>query len=157
MLSVIYAECHLCWVSSMLSVIYAKCHLCWVSSMQSVIYAKCHLCWVSPMLSVIYAEYHLCWVSSMLSVVMLNVVAPEKPNANMPGASVREKKFLITFPARWTRNCLSWTTTTWSPTSPSTTTTLQRCCRKFWKSRSRKRLEKIMARLETRSLSTSCK
>ncbi len=69
MLSVIYAECHLCWASSMLSIIYAECHLCWVSSMLSIIYAECHLCWVSFMLSVIYAECHLCWVSSMLSVI----------------------------------------------------------------------------------------
>ncbi len=55
MLSVIYAECHLCWVSFMLSVIYAECHLCCVSFMLSVIYAECYLCWVSFMLC------HLCW------------------------------------------------------------------------------------------------
>jgi hypothetical protein len=36
MLSVTYAECHLCWVSLMLSVTYADCHLCWVSLMQRV-------------------------------------------------------------------------------------------------------------------------
>ncbi len=69
MLSVIYAECHLCWVSFMLSVIYAESHLCWVSFMLSLIYAECHLCWVSFMLSVIYAECHLCQVSFMLSVI----------------------------------------------------------------------------------------
>jgi hypothetical protein len=39
MLSVIYG------VSFMLSVIYAERHLCWVSFMLSVIYAECHLCW----------------------------------------------------------------------------------------------------------------
>jgi len=50
MLSVIYAECHLCWVLSMLGVIYAECHLSWVSFMLSVIYAECRLCWVSFML-----------------------------------------------------------------------------------------------------------
>jgi len=38
MLSDIYAECHLCWVSFMLSVIYAECHSCWESFMLSVIY-----------------------------------------------------------------------------------------------------------------------
>ncbi len=50
---VIYAECHLCWVSLILSVIYAECRLYWVSYMLSVI------------LSVIYAVWHishLCWV-----------------------------------------------------------------------------------------------
>jgi hypothetical protein len=52
MLTVIYAECHLCWVSFMLSVIYAECHLCWVSFMLGVIYAECRLCWVP-----------LCWMS----------------------------------------------------------------------------------------------
>ncbi len=62
MLSVIYAECHLYWVSFMLSINYAECHLCWVSFMLSAIYAECHLCWVSFMLSVIYAESHLCTV-----------------------------------------------------------------------------------------------
>ncbi len=69
MLSVIFAECHLCWVSFMLSVIYAGCHLCWVSFMLSFLYAECHLCWVSFMLSVIYAECHLCWVSFVLNVI----------------------------------------------------------------------------------------
>jgi hypothetical protein len=36
MLSVIYAECHLCWVSFMLSVIYAECHYA------ECRYAECH-------------------------------------------------------------------------------------------------------------------
>jgi len=82
MLSVIYAECHLCWVSCwvsfMLSVIYAEWHLC------CVIYAECHLCWVSFMLSVIivyclrwvpcllkvfYSECHLCWMLPMLKAI----------------------------------------------------------------------------------------
>jgi hypothetical protein len=47
MLSVIYAECHLRYVSSMLSVIYAVCHnkVHYAGvSVQSVIYAECHLC-----------------------------------------------------------------------------------------------------------------
>jgi hypothetical protein len=44
LLSVIYAECHLCLVSFMLSVIYAECHSCLLSFMLSVIYAECHLC-----------------------------------------------------------------------------------------------------------------
>ncbi len=78
MLSVTYAECHLCWVSLMLSVTYAECHLFWVSLMPSVTYAECHLCWVSLMLSVTCAECHLCWLSHLspfvLSVVILNAV-----------------------------------------------------------------------------------
>ncbi len=83
-LSVIYAECHLCWVSFMVSVIYGECHLCRVSFMLSVIYAECHLCWVSFMLSVIYSECHLCWVSFMLSVIILSVVVPVFYNNNKP-------------------------------------------------------------------------
>jgi hypothetical protein len=98
MLSVIYAECHLCWMSFMLNVIYAECHLCWMSFMLNVVmlsviyaecrYADCHLCWLSfmlnvVMLSVIYNECRLCCVANKLfmlnvivmSVVMLNVVA----------------------------------------------------------------------------------
>jgi hypothetical protein len=67
MLSVIYAECHLCWVSFTLSDIYVEWHLCWVTFMLSVIYAECHLCWVSFMLSVMYAECHVRWVSFTLS------------------------------------------------------------------------------------------
>jgi len=79
MLSLMYAEGHLCWVSFMLRFIFAECHLCkvslswkllcWVSCMLRVIYAECHLCRVSIMLIFIYAECHLCWVSSMLSVI----------------------------------------------------------------------------------------
>jgi hypothetical protein len=79
MLSVIYAECHLCWVTFMLSVIYSECHLLWVSFILSVIYSECHLFRVSfilsvlmlsvVMLSVIYAECHLCWVPFMLSAI----------------------------------------------------------------------------------------
>ncbi len=42
MLSVIYAECHLCWVSFVLSVIYGECYLCLVSFILSIIHAKCH-------------------------------------------------------------------------------------------------------------------
>ena len=41
MLSIIYAESHLCWESFMLSVIYAECGLCWVSIMLKVVYAVC--------------------------------------------------------------------------------------------------------------------
>ncbi len=81
----------LCWVS-MLNVIYAECHLCWVSFMLNVIYAECHLCWMPFMLNAIYTEWHLCWMSFMLSVtnkpfmlivvmlnvITLNVVAPLK-------------------------------------------------------------------------------
>ncbi len=70
-MSVIYAECHLCWVSLMLSVTYVDCHI-WA------LYAECHLCWVALLLSVTYALCHLCLVSLMPSVtnkpLMLNVV-----------------------------------------------------------------------------------
>ena len=59
MLSVTYAEYHLCWVS--LSVTYAECHLCWVSLMQ-----------VSLMLSVTYKPLMLSVI--MLNVIMLNVI-----------------------------------------------------------------------------------
>ncbi len=69
MLSVIYVECHLCWVSFMLSVIYAECHLSLVSFRLSVIYAECYLCWVSFMLSV--GEKLI-----MQCVLKLRVVAP---------------------------------------------------------------------------------
>ncbi len=51
---------------AMLSVIYAEYHLCWVSFMLSVIYAECRV-WFNVMLNVV-----------MLSVVMLNVVAPSR-------------------------------------------------------------------------------
>ncbi len=68
MLSVIYAECYLCWVLFMLSVIYAECYLCWVLFMLSVIYAECYWCWVLLILSVIDAECYLCWVLFMLSI-----------------------------------------------------------------------------------------
>jgi hypothetical protein len=65
MLSVIYAECHLCWVPFMLGVIYVECLLCWVSFMLSVIYSKCH-----------FSMCHLCCGSFMLSVFMLNNIIP---------------------------------------------------------------------------------
>jgi hypothetical protein len=42
----------------MLSVLYAECPLCWVSFMLSVLYAECPICWVSFMLIVLYAEFH---------------------------------------------------------------------------------------------------
>ncbi len=58
----------------MLSVIYAECHLCRLSFMPSVIYAECHLCRVSFMLSV--ADKPLLVSVIMLSVIILNVVAP---------------------------------------------------------------------------------
>jgi len=88
-LSVIYAECHLWWVSFMLSVIILNVIMLSVIFVQSVIYAECHLCLVSFMLSVImlnviHSECHscwvslwwvsLCWVSFMLSVITLNVI-----------------------------------------------------------------------------------
>ncbi len=67
MLSVIHAECHLCWVllcwvSFVLDVIHAECRLYWVPCMLSFIYAEWHLCWVSLTLSVIYTKCHCCWV-----------------------------------------------------------------------------------------------
>jgi hypothetical protein len=56
----------------MLSVIYAECHLCSVLFMLSVIYAEYHLCLVSFMLNVIYAE---CCNKGLLSrVIIMNVV-----------------------------------------------------------------------------------
>jgi len=60
----------------MLSVIYAECHLCWVSFMLSVIYAECHLCYASFMLSVTYQPFMLSVI--MPNVIMLSVVAPSK-------------------------------------------------------------------------------
>ncbi len=60
MLSVLFSECPLCWVSFLLSVIYAECHkkpLCWASLCLML------LCWVS-----------LCCASCMLSVIMLCVI-----------------------------------------------------------------------------------
>ncbi len=53
LLGIIYAGCHLCWVSFMLGVIYAGCHLCWVSFMLGVIYAWCQF-----MLGIIYIKCH---------------------------------------------------------------------------------------------------
>ncbi len=58
-----------CQIIVMLSVVYAECHLCWVSLMLSVTYVECHLCWVSLMLNVTCKPF-------MLSVIMLSVVAP---------------------------------------------------------------------------------
>ncbi len=55
-MSVVYAECHLCWVRHK-----TVCRLCWVSFMLSVTYAECNV-------QALYAECHLCWVSFMLSV-----------------------------------------------------------------------------------------
>jgi hypothetical protein len=69
MLSMPYAECHLCWVSVMLSVSHVECHIYWVSLMLSVAYAVCRVCWVLFMLSVAYAVCRVCWVLLMLSVV----------------------------------------------------------------------------------------
>jgi hypothetical protein len=59
----------------MLSVTYAECHLCWVSHMLSVSYAECHLCWVSLILTVTFKHFMLNVV--MLSSVMLSVMAPK--------------------------------------------------------------------------------
>jgi hypothetical protein len=53
----------------MLSVIYAECHLCLVSFMLRVIYAECY-----------YAECHLCCVV-LRSVIVLCVVAPGSQHA----------------------------------------------------------------------------
>jgi hypothetical protein len=55
MLSEVYAECWLRWMSFMPIVIYAECGLCWVSIKLKVVYAECQLCWVSIMLKVVYA------------------------------------------------------------------------------------------------------
>jgi hypothetical protein len=55
----------------MLSVIYAECRLCWVSFMLSVIYAE--LCWVLFMLSVTNKSIMLSVI--MLNIIMLNVLA----------------------------------------------------------------------------------
>jgi hypothetical protein len=100
MLTVVYADCHLCWLSLMLTVTYADCHLYWLSLMLTVTYADCHLCfsvtyadchlywlslcWLSLILTVSYTDCPLCWLSLMLSVAynkplilsvfMLNVV-----------------------------------------------------------------------------------
>ncbi len=70
MLTVMCADCHVCWLSFMLTVIYADCHLCWLSFMLTVIfYAYCHfLCRLSFMLNVICAD---CWLSFMLTVIIL--------------------------------------------------------------------------------------
>jgi hypothetical protein len=68
MLSVIYAQWHLC-VSFMLSVIYAECHYA-ECHLCSVIYAECPLC--SFKLIIVYAQGHLggsCRVPFMQSVV----------------------------------------------------------------------------------------
>ncbi len=60
MLSAVYAECYLCWVSLVLSITCAECYLCWV--------LLCLVsCWVSLMLSPTNAECHLCWVSLISS------------------------------------------------------------------------------------------
>ncbi len=63
----------------MLSVIYAECHLCSVSFMLSAIYAECHLCSVSFMLSVTNKPI-------VLSVIQLNVITPsvEAPKVGVP-------------------------------------------------------------------------
>ncbi len=54
-LSMVFIEVPLCSMSYIiLSVIYVECHICWVLFMFSVFYVECHLCWVSFMLSVIY-------------------------------------------------------------------------------------------------------
>ena len=69
----------------MLSVIYAECHLCWVSQISPLRYVS--ISWVSFMLSVTNKHNTLC--VNMLSVAMLNVVAPQNnfekfPNVTFP-------------------------------------------------------------------------
>ncbi len=83
MLSVIYADCHLCWeslISSSCSALLCWVSLCWLSLMLivtyklfmlsvtmlnvfvlNVIYADCHLCWVSHKSSL--CPVSLCWVT----------------------------------------------------------------------------------------------
>jgi hypothetical protein len=53
MLSLNYAEYHLCYV--ICAECFTECHLHSVSIMLSIIYTECHLCPVSIMLSIIYA------------------------------------------------------------------------------------------------------
>jgi hypothetical protein len=85
MLSIVYAECCLCWVYFMMCVVYAYCCLwsaclsllsvrlsvvysesclCWVSFLQGCSCTWCHLCW-----RVIYAKCHSCKVFIMLGVI----------------------------------------------------------------------------------------
>ncbi len=72
-LTVTYADCHLCWPPLLMTVTYADCHLCWLSLLLTVTYADCHLCWLSLMLTVTYADFHLCWLSLMLTVNWLSL------------------------------------------------------------------------------------
>jgi hypothetical protein len=67
MLSVTYAECHLCWVSFMLSVIYAECY-----------YAEC-------MLTVIMQNdilLHFVMLNVIIFMSLLSVIMPECHYAN---------------------------------------------------------------------------
>jgi hypothetical protein len=64
----------------MLSVIYAECHLCWVSFILKFIYTEGHLSWVLFLLSVKNKPFMLSvdmLSVAILSVVMPNVVAPK--------------------------------------------------------------------------------
>ncbi len=60
-----------CCVLPMLSVAYAEFHLCWVSIMLTVAYAECCLCWVLLILMVAFSL-----VIVMPSIVMLSVLTP---------------------------------------------------------------------------------
>ncbi len=74
MLNVIHAELYLCLVSLMLSVIYPECHFCWVSSCWVMLFWVSQIsplcwmlfCWISqinPLCWVLLGWMSLCWVS----------------------------------------------------------------------------------------------